>query len=73
MNNKISWFKNKMKIVYFFIFIILFTLSLDFWGWNQSKPLILGLPFWIYYLLFLTIIISGFFYLITKSIWREDN
>jgi len=73
MNKKQSWFKDKIKIFYFLAFIILFLLSLDFWGWGQSKPLILGLPFWIYYLLFLTLVTSGFFYLIAKNIWRDEK
>jgi len=73
MNIKLSWFKDRLKILYFLIFIVLFLLSLDFWGWEKTNPLILGLPFWIYYLLILTLLTSLFFYLVAKNIWKDDK
>jgi len=73
MSRKIPWFKDIVKIFYFYIFIILFALSLDFWGWGRSEPLILGLPLWVYYLLFLTLLTSGFFYFIAKNVWRDGK
>jgi hypothetical protein len=67
------WFPNRKNAIWYILFILLFLLSLDFWGWNQSKPLILGLPIWMYYLLILTLLTSLAFYLFTKLYWRDDN
>jgi len=68
--------KQKTAILVFIAFISLFILSMDFWGWRQptsAESLILGLPLWIYYLLFLTLATSVFFYIIAKNIWRDEN
>lgn len=68
--------KQKNILVGFFVFLTLFILSLDFWGWGQpvsAESLFLGLPIWIYYLLFLTIATSIFFYILAKNVWRGKN
>ncbi|MDH7517031.1 MAG: hypothetical protein QHH19_01610 [Candidatus Thermoplasmatota archaeon] len=67
------WLPTKKNFVWYFLFIGLFLLSLDFWAWNTSKPLILGLPFWVWYLLVLTLSLSLMFYVFTRFYWREED
>ena len=67
------WFPKKDNAIVYILFIALFLLSLDFWGWGQYKPLILGMPLWVYYLLFLTLLTSVAFYLFSKTYWRDDE
>lgn len=66
------WFPNKKNILAYVLFIVLFIVSLDFWGWRQSIPLILGMPFWVYYLLILTLLTSLIFHLFAKVYWEDD-
>ena len=67
------WFPKKENIIVYIVFIVIFLLSLDFWGWGQYKPLILGMPLWVYYLLILTLLTSVAFYLFSKSFWSDDE
>jgi len=67
------WLPKKDNILWYLLFITLFFLSIDFWNWGSSKPLFLGLPFWLFYLLFLTLFLSGVFYMFSKFFWREDK
>ncbi|KYK23877.1 hypothetical protein AYK24_06990 [Thermoplasmatales archaeon SG8-52-4] len=67
------WFPTKRNVIWYFVFILLFILSLDFWNWGQSKPLFFGLPFWVYYLLILTLLTSFAFYGFTKFYWRDEK
>jgi len=73
MKKKHSWLKDQKKILASLICVILFLLSLDYWGWEKSEPLFLGLPIWIYYLFILTLLTSVLFYFITKNIWIEKK
>jgi hypothetical protein len=73
LKNLPFWFPTKRNAIWYFLFIFLFILSLDFWNWGESEPFVYGLPLWVYYLLFLTIFTSLFFYLFTKYQWREDK
>ena len=72
MKNLPFWFTKKNNIFWYILFILLFLLSLDFWGWRQYEPMIFGLPFWVYYFLILTLITSLAFYLFCKNYWRES-
>ena len=65
--------KEYTYILSFVVFVVLFTLSLDFWGWNIATPMYFGLPVWVYYLMFLTLITSVFFLILAKNIWRDEN
>ena len=68
--------KQKIAILGFIVFIALFILSLDFWGWGRPTSvdsLVLGLPVWVYYMLFLTLATSVFFYIVVKYVWRDEN
>jgi len=67
------WFPKKNNVIWYILFIALFAASLDFWGWGQSKPMFLGLPIWMYYLLILTLFTSLAFYVFTKNYWRDDK
>ena len=68
--------KQKISVLGFTVFLALFILSMDLWEWGQPNSidsLILGLPIWIYYLIFLTLATSVFFYIISKNIWRDEK
>src|SRR6056297_1893065 len=43
------------------IFGLFFLLGNDFWNWNQSRALLLGLPGWIWYFILLGVLLSGAF------------
>lgn len=43
------------------IFGLFFLLGNDFWNWNQSQALLLGLPGWIWYFILLGVLLSGAF------------
>jgi len=68
----INFSKKKMKTLWFLIFAILFLLSIDFWAWNKTEPFIFGLPFWVIYILILTLSLSFFYYLFCRYFWRTD-
>lgn len=67
------WLPKKDNFVWYLFFITIFLLSIDFWNWGESKPVFLGLPFWIWYLFFLTIFLSVLFFIFSKFFWREDE
>jgi len=67
------WFPKKTNVVWYLIFIGLFLLSLDFWWWEKSEPFVFGLPFWVLYLIILTLITSLAFYLFSKYYWRDEK
>lgn len=71
MKNLPFWFPTKKNGVWYIVFIGIFLLSLDFWWWGQAEPLMFGLPFWVVYLLILTLITSVAFYLFSKYYWRD--
>jgi hypothetical protein len=73
LKNLPFWFPKKSNAIWYIFFVVLFLLSLDFWGWGQSKPLILGLPLWVYYILIITLLTSLAFYIFSKYYWREDE
>ena len=56
MNNKTwellpFWFpQSKNNRIWTLIFIVLFTLSIDFWNWNSDSRIAEWLPFWVLYL-----------------------
>jgi len=69
---KTFWFPNKDNALIYLVFVGLFLLSLDFWGWGQANPLFLGLPLWVYYLLFLSLSVSLAFLIFSKYFWEEN-
>ena len=73
MKNLPFWFPKKSNVIWYFLFIIVFLLSLDFWTWEQAEPLIIGLPFWIWYLIFLTLFTALVFYAFSRFAWSEDK
>jgi len=40
-----AWLSN----AYMYLFTAIFLLGMDFWAWGNHRPVILGLPYWIYY------------------------
>jgi hypothetical protein len=70
LKNLPFWFPKKENAFWYLVFILLFSFSLDFWGWNKSRPVIFGLPLWIYYFLILTLLTSVVFYIFSKYFWR---
>jgi len=73
LKNLPFWFPKKENIIWFFLFILLFIFSLDFWSWEKFKPFIFGLPLWMYYILILTLLTSAVFYIFSKFYWRIDE
>ena len=73
MKNLPNWLPNKNNIFWYLLFFLLFIFSLDFWGWNKSNPLILGLPLWIYYFIIITLLTSVAFYIFSKYFWRVNE
>jgi len=73
MKNLPFWFPKKNNIIWYILLIGLFLLSMDFWGWDQSTPLILGLPLWIAYLFILTLSTSIVFYFFSKTFWGNSK
>jgi len=67
------WIPKKSNFLWYLLFVGLFLLSLDFWNWGQSEPLILGLPFWVIYLLVLTLSVSLAFYAFSRFAWRDGK
>jgi hypothetical protein len=72
MKNLPFWLPNKNNVVWYILIIGLFLLSMDFWGWNQSHPLIFGLPIWVVYLFILTLATSIVFYLFSNTFWEDS-
>ena len=73
LKNLPFWLPKKNNFVWFILFIGLFLLSIDFWNWGYDKPLFFGLPFWMWYLFFITLFLSVAFYLFSRFFWREDE
>ena len=67
------WFPKKDNVIVYLVFIVIFLLSLDFWGWGQSKPMIFGMPLWVYYILIITLLTSVAFYIFSKYYWRDSK
>lgn len=45
-----GWLKDR----YFLLFTLLFILSHDFWAWGATRPLFLGVPYWLSYFVLLS-------------------
>jgi len=73
LKNKLFSLLNKNNVIPSMVFIILFILSLDFWGWNQGTPLLFGLPLWVYYLFILTTSLSFAYLILSKYYWGENQ
>lgn len=72
MKNLPFWIPRKKNFVWFIIFILLFVLSIDIWQWYNSNPIYFGLPLWVIYFLFLTLMTSFTFYLFSKYYWSDN-
>jgi len=68
-----GWSKEKRYVLWSFIFVCFFLLSLDFWNWNLASPLLFGLPYWIIYHMVLTVCLSVVFWLFATAEWREQD
>jgi len=40
---------NFLKSPYFYAFLAIFVLAMDFWRWNKKPSLLLGFPSWVIY------------------------
>jgi hypothetical protein len=45
-----GWLKDR----YFWLFSLLFVLSLDFWAWGAKEPMFFGVPYWLSYFVLLS-------------------
>jgi hypothetical protein len=73
MRNLPFWMPKKNNAIWYFLLILIFILSLDFWQWNKFNPMVLGLPIWVIYFFILTILTSLIFYLFTKYFWSDSS
>ncbi len=48
------------------LFAIIFLLANDLWNWHRYKPLILGLPYWLWYQILLTILVTAFIIILRR-------
>ncbi len=49
------------------VFLMLLLLGQDFWNWNRHPQLVLGLPAWVWYYIFLGLLLSGVFALMFRK------
>ncbi|RLG69988.1 MAG: hypothetical protein DRO11_06865 [Methanobacteriota archaeon] len=61
------------NLVWFLVFLLVFVASIDLWAWGSSTPLILGLPWWVWYFIALNIAMSTLLYLYTKEEQQDDD
>jgi len=58
------WFpQSKNNIIWTLIFLVLFTLSIDFWNWDSNSRISEWLPFWVLYLVVIQ-------FALAFSIWK---
>ena len=73
MNKIFFWMPKKKYLIWFILFIFIFILSNDYWNWNKSNPIILGLPLWMIYFIILTLLTSFAFYLFSTYYWSDNS
>ncbi|NIA10957.1 MAG: hypothetical protein GWP10_14825, partial [Nitrospiraceae bacterium] len=59
----IPWF---FKSPFFYAFLGIFALSMDFWRWHAAPRLILGFPGWLVYFIGLSVLQTGFTWMLIK-------
>ncbi|KAA0012349.1 hypothetical protein B6U81_01315 [Thermoplasmatales archaeon ex4484_30] len=55
------------------LFALLFFLCIDFWNWSKSEPVILFMPYWMWYIFVLCFVMAMVFALFAKYEWREEQ
>ena len=55
------------------IFGVLFILSNDFWAWGSDKPILVGLPWWIWYFFGLNLLLVVAMIVFVKVFWKNEN
>ncbi|MCK4353130.1 sodium:solute symporter family protein [candidate division WOR-3 bacterium] len=70
--NQISLKTTLKGWIWFLIFGGLFILSCDFWAWNSSRPIFLGLPWWLWYFFGLNILLVIAMLIFVKSFWNHE-
>jgi hypothetical protein len=65
-------YEENKKMVWLIIFCLLCIFYVDIWNWNKITPLFFGLPYWVYYHFFLTVLSSLLFYVFIHQIWRDE-
>lgn len=67
-------YKRLYNTVWIVGFTLIFTLSLDFWAWEEPIiPNAFGLPSWVYYFVMLQIIMIVAVLLFAGTYWREKE
>ena len=59
--------------LWYFGWLAILLLSLDFWNWNETTPLIYGIPFWVISLLALTLALSAYYALFARHAWGDGS
>jgi hypothetical protein len=65
------WMKYKMHILWFFVFLAIFMLAVDWWNWGHSEIMLFGLPYWILRVIVLTLVLSPVFWVFSHHLWGD--
>ena len=52
-------------------FLVLIVLSVDFWNWGSSRPVMLGMPFWVFWDILIVLMTGVYYILLGLYIWRD--
>lgn len=61
-------FPQLVKDPFFYMLGAVFVLSMDFWAWESSTPMVMGLPLWLGYFVLLSALQTG-----VMVIWVKNN
>jgi hypothetical protein len=52
-------------------YVVIVALSLDFWNWGRTEPLILGVPYWVVAFILLNLALSAFYMSFAANAWGD--
>jgi hypothetical protein len=52
-------------------YALIVLLSLDFWNWGRSQPVILGMPYWVIAFILLNLTLSAYYFLFSRKYWGD--
>ncbi|MFH1404219.1 MAG: hypothetical protein ABIH11_08130 [Candidatus Altiarchaeota archaeon] len=53
--------------------LALLLLSLDFWNWGSIRYMFFGIPCWVVCMLIITVLLSMYYQLFSRTVWGEDD
>ncbi len=63
--------EKRKRIMFVAGFVALVIISVDFWNWTSSKPLIMGMPFWVVWDIIVVILTGIYYILFCTYLWRD--